>query len=124
MRFGGRTERRLPLTISVLLLGKEGHQVPEQVTTENVSRYGARILSKQRWQSGQSLQVAPFADEFRDDACVIYCQPDIKKFHVGLEFRGRARKWWREVVSESGTDQPAREVVHAAGKPQSDGSRS
>lgn len=120
MGLGGRSERRLPLEIAVLLLGKDGHQVPEQVTTENVSRRGARILSKQRWQSGQSLQVAPFADEFRDDACVIYCHPDTRSFHVGLVFRGRAGKWWRSVVSETGTDQPVREVIHAAGKPQAD----
>lgn len=113
MRFGGRSERRLPMTISVLLLGKDGHQVPEQVTTENVSRRGARILSRQRWQSGQKLQVAPFADEFRDDVCVIYCQPAIKSFHVGLEFRGRAGKWWRDVVSETGADQPVREMIHS-----------
>jgi PilZ domain len=110
MRLGGRSERRLPVAISVLLLGKDGHQVPEQVKTENVSRHGARILSKQRWQSGQRLQVAPFPDEFQDDARVIYCQPDTGDFHVGLEFRGPASKWWGDVVF---ADQQASEVTHA-----------
>jgi hypothetical protein len=122
MRLLGRSERRTPLAITVLLLGKDGHQVPEQVTTENVSRRGARITSKQRWRYGQKLQVAPFADEFHDDALIIYCVPGpAGHFHIGLEFRGAAANWWGDVVAEAIADQQvqqAPEVIHAGTRPQ------
>jgi PilZ domain len=100
MRLYGRSEKRMSMVIAAYLLDTEGRRATEQVVTENVSPRGARVFTKCRWQSGERLRIAGFANQFRVGARVVYCQPGPSGgFFIGLEFRERCADWWKDSVA-------------------------
>ena len=81
----GRTEKRLPVAITVHLKGP-GHR--ERAISENMSSRGLRIRTKKRWKPGAELQITSDHREFQGPARVVYCQPGPNQsFFVGLEVK-------------------------------------
>jgi len=100
MPLWGRSEKRMPMAIEACLLGASDAGATEQVVTENVSRRGARVITKQRWQSGEQLRIAALTGEFRRDARIVYCQSGpSNSFYLGLEFHECATNWWGDTVA-------------------------
>jgi len=89
-----RTERRIPMEISVYLEGNR--QVPgaESTFTENVSERGARVISVRRWDPDDRLMLSSRTGEFRSSARVAYCQPmQGDGFAIGVEFLETRGRW-------------------------------
>src|SRR5258708_13866183 len=65
VRFVGRMEKRLPISIVVsLTVARDQPANGAEVTyTENVSAHGARVISKRHWQPGEAAQVTSLKDE-------------------------------------------------------------
>jgi hypothetical protein len=100
MPLWGRSEKRVPMAIEACLLGASDPRASEQVVTENVSARGARVITKQRWQSGQQLRIAVLTGELHRDARIVYCHSGpSNSFYLGLEFRECATGWWGDVVA-------------------------
>ena len=108
MPLWGRSEKRMPMAIEACLLSASGPGATERVVTENVSRRGARVKTKQRWQSGEQLRIGILTNEFRRDARIVYCQSGPgNNFYLGLEFRECASDWWGDVApKKSGLRRP------------------
>ena len=105
MPIWGRSEKRMPMAIEACLLGASDARTSEQVVTENVSRRGARVIAKQRWQSGEQLRIAAPTGEFRRDARIVYCHSGPRNsFYLGLEFRECAADWWGEAAAKGIAD--------------------
>ncbi|MGB2664724.1 MAG: PilZ domain-containing protein [Candidatus Acidiferrum sp.] len=98
MGLEGRIEKRVGMEIPVRLLASERIGVVEKVVTVNVSPHGARVITKQRWRTGDHLGIASLAGDLRVHAKVVYCHPQgDDNFYVGLEFRRRFVDWERGV---------------------------
>ena len=96
VRFVGRMEKRLPISIVVSLTHVRDQPVNgiELTYTENVSAHGARVISKRNWQPGEVAQVAPLKDESTIRAKVVYCQKlQDDRYCVGLNFNGSPVTW-------------------------------
>ena len=88
----GRSEKRTPIEMSVVLSRGNGRSVKERTFTVNVSSHGLRAITKRMWQPGTRLQVTFAGEEFREPASVVYCQRLAnKKFAVGLALSAKAR---------------------------------
>jgi len=89
-----RKETRIPMEIPVVL---DGHrQIPgvEATFTENVSAWGARVVSTRRWDKGAPLLFASRTGEFRSEARVAYCQPlHGDGYAIGVEFLEPKGRW-------------------------------
>jgi hypothetical protein len=95
MSLGGRNERRFRVAIAVHLLSREEPRRTEGSVTENVSPCGARVLSKRRWQPGERLWITPAANEFLEEARVIYCEHGSgEEFSIGLKLAESLSDWW------------------------------
>ncbi len=96
VRFVGRMEKRLPISIVVsLALAQDQPANETEVTyTENVSAHGARVISKRHWQPGEVAQVTSLKDEVAIRGKVAYCQklPD-NRYCLGLNFNGHGVTW-------------------------------
>lgn len=81
-----RGENRIPAGVH-LELSKLNEPVVEKVPTENVSRHGARVLTKIRWMPNERVLVRlPQELEF-SGARITYCQDlSEESFGVGLQF--------------------------------------
>ena len=94
MPLGGRTEKRIPLAVPVYLVSTKELRVVEKAMTENVSPHGARVVTKQPWESGEQPRLSRRIGDFQLSAQVVYCQPLTDgNFCVGLEFRSDSMAW-------------------------------
>src|SRR5260221_10581881 len=87
----GRVEKRIHLEVTLQISGlqKPGlADLPEKMTTENVSAHGVRVLTKRALPPQERLLVAsPISNEEPIPARVVYCQPLAEGvFGVGLQF--------------------------------------
>ncbi len=90
----GRTERRIPMEIPVLIEGHRRAPGSESTFTENVSAGGARVVSVRRWEQGEQLVFASRTGEFRSSARVAYCQSlQGDGFAIGVEFLDPTGRW-------------------------------
>lgn len=83
----GRLEKRVELSVPVLISNSEGVSTIERTTTENVCSMGARLVTEHARELNAQLMIcSPVGDE-RRLARVVYCQvlPD-GRFGVGVEF--------------------------------------
>jgi PilZ domain-containing protein len=88
MPLGGRTEKRIPLTVPVYLVSTKELRVVEKALTENVSPHGARVATKQHWQPGEQTRLSRLTGDHQLSGRVVYCQRLTRgRFCVGLEFR-------------------------------------
>jgi hypothetical protein len=90
----GRLEKRAAVKVPVRLLPAENALVAETATTLNISRYGARLLTRRRWRPGEQVDLISMSGEFRRQARVVYCNLLTDgQFCVGLEFGASVKAW-------------------------------
>lgn len=95
-RFTGREEKRLPVTMEVMLVPAEGASAErrERGVVENISALGVRVCASNPWQLGEQVEVTPAVGEVPLMAEVVYCQKQgNERFAVGLKFRRRPVLW-------------------------------
>jgi hypothetical protein len=82
-----RIETRIPARVELELSGPDEPLVYEVTFTENVSRHGARVITKRRWRPNDSVLVKLPQECLPSGARITYCQP-LKgdEFAMGLQF--------------------------------------
>jgi hypothetical protein len=82
-----RMEARIPTRVGLELSGPDGPLIYEITFTENVSRHGARVVTKRRWSPNNSVLVKLPQESLPSRARITYCQP-LKgdEFAMGLQF--------------------------------------
>jgi hypothetical protein len=81
----GRSEKRTPVELAVLLSSLNERPFKERAFTENVSSRGLRAITKRIWQPGARLLVSFDVESVPGLARVVYCQRLAnKRFAVGL----------------------------------------
>jgi hypothetical protein len=90
----GRSERRIPKTVSVEVSLVDGPTLKEKVLTENVSPHGVRVLMQRSLRPRQQAVIISPNEGVSSRAKVIYCQRAAKnRFAVGLEPSTRVESW-------------------------------
>src|SRR2546428_14155266 len=82
-----RLEARIPTRVGLELSGPDEPLIYETTLTENVSRHGARVVTKRRWSPNDSVLVKLPQERLPSSARIAYCQP-LKgdEFAMGLRF--------------------------------------
>jgi hypothetical protein len=82
-----RMEARIPTRVALELSGPDEPLIYEITFTENVSRHGARVITKRRWSPNDSVLVKLPQERLPSRARITYCQP-LKgdEFAMGLQF--------------------------------------
>jgi hypothetical protein len=106
-----RMEARIPRRVGLELSGPYEPLIYETTFTENVSRHGARVVTKRRWSPNDSVLVKLSQESLPARARITYCQPSKgDEFAMGLQFSlviydwiglpvgGNALLWVRETV--------------------------
>jgi PilZ domain-containing protein len=70
-----RMEARIPTRVGLELFGAVEPPIHEIAFTENVSRHGARVVSKMRWSPNDSVLVKLPQGCLPSRARITYCQP-------------------------------------------------
>ena len=89
-----RTEVRIPTRVGLELSGPVEPLIYETTFTENVSRHGARVVTKRRWSPNDSVLVKLPQESLPSRARITYCQP-LKgdEFAMGLQFSLLVYDW-------------------------------
>jgi hypothetical protein len=89
-----RLEARIPTRIALELSGPDEPLIYETTFTENVSRHGARVVTKKRWRPNDSVLVKLPQECLPSRARITYCQP-VKgdEFAMGLQFSLVVYSW-------------------------------
>jgi hypothetical protein len=89
----GRSEKRIPKTVSVEVRLVDEPTVKERPLTENVSAHGVRVLAKRRFRpKQQAIVISP--NDVRSPAKVVYCELVAENmFAVGLQLFGKVESW-------------------------------
>lgn len=91
-----RLEGRNRASVAVELSSLSKPPVFEITSTENISTYGARIVTKAIWQANEPLSLKSLQGDLRSQARVVYCEPfDENKFAVGVELVSPVGSWKR-----------------------------
>jgi len=82
-----RMEARIPTKVGLELSGPDEPLIYEITFTQNVSRHGARVVTKTRWRPNDSVLVKLPQERLPSRARITYCQP-LKgdEFAMGLQF--------------------------------------
>ena len=89
-----RKEARIPTTVGLELSGLDEPLIYEITFTENVSRHGARVVTKRHWRPNDSVLVKLPQECLPSRARITYCQP-VKgdEFAMGLQFSLVVYSW-------------------------------
>lgn len=89
-----RMESRIPTRVGLELSSPGEPSICEITFTENVSRHGARVVSKRRWSANDSVLVKLPQEPVPSHARITYCQP-LKgdEFAMGLQFSLAVYDW-------------------------------
>ena len=89
-----RMEPRIPTRVGLELSGPDEPLIYETTFTENVSRHGARVVTKRRWRPNDSVLVKLPEECLPSRARITYCQP-LKgdEFAMGLQFSLVVYSW-------------------------------
>jgi hypothetical protein len=89
-----RTEPRTSARVEVQLLNTGALFIKEIALTQNVSRHGARVVTKTQWLPNQDVTVKLLRKNLSNRARVAYCNPvKEEEFAVGLEFSYPVASW-------------------------------
>jgi hypothetical protein len=89
-----RVELRPLARVEVQLISAEALRRNEVALTENVSRYGARVVTKTQWRPNQDVTVKLLQRNLSNRARVAYCNPvKEEEFAVGLQFSYPVASW-------------------------------
>ncbi|MFY9805040.1 MAG: PilZ domain-containing protein [Candidatus Acidiferrales bacterium] len=84
-----RTENRVGMKLTAMLIGTHGKLGVEKAITENVSARGARVISTSEWFVDDTILFSLPAGHFTSAARVAYCDAlGQGRFGTGLEFVG------------------------------------
>jgi len=89
-----RIEARIPTKVGLELSGPDEPLIYETTLTENVSRHGARVVTKRRRSPNDSVLVKLPQESLPSRARITYCQP-LKgdEFAMGLQFSFLIYDW-------------------------------
>jgi hypothetical protein len=90
-----RKETRTLARVEVELLSTKAPVVNEIILTQNVSRYGARVVTKTQWRPNDDATVKLVQKGLSNRARIAYCSP-VKgeaAFAVGLQFYSPVASW-------------------------------
>jgi hypothetical protein len=91
-----RMEVRIPKRVGLELSGQDEPLIYEITFTENVSRHGARVVTKRRWSPNDSVIVKLPQESLPSRARITYCQPFKEdEFATGLQFSLAVYDWIR-----------------------------
>jgi len=86
----GRSEKRTPVELAVVLSRAHRKPFKEKVVTENVSSHGLRVVTKSTWTPGARILVSFAREDIDEHARVVYCQRLAKgMFAVGIQFSAK-----------------------------------
>ena len=89
-----RMEARIPTRVGLELSGPDEPILYETNFTENVSRHGARVVTKRRWSTNDSVLVRLPQESLPARARITYCQPlKEDEFTMGLQFSSAVYDW-------------------------------
>lgn len=89
----GRSEKRTPIELSVVLSRLNQKSYKERTIAENISSRGLRAITGRMWRPGVRLLVSYGDEDFHEEASVVYCQPlGNKRFAVGLILLAKVRR--------------------------------
>lgn len=69
-----RCERRITTVVPVFLSKADPESSIETGFTENISRHGARVLTRGRWRLGDQVVISSRRGSLQAQARVVYCQ--------------------------------------------------
>jgi PilZ domain len=90
-----RTESRTPARVEVQLLGTDAPFINEITRTENVSQYGARVITKTKWRPNDAVTLKLLRGGLSNEGRIAYCKP-LKAggaFAIGLQFSSPVVSW-------------------------------
>ena len=89
-----RMEARISTRVGLELAGPDEPLIYEITFTENVSRHGARVVTKRRYRPNDSILVKLPREYLPLRARITYCQP-LKgdEFAMGLQFSSMVYSW-------------------------------
>jgi hypothetical protein len=89
-----RMESRTPARVGVEVSSPDEPSIIEIALTENVSRHGARVVTKRQWGPNDSVIVKLLRGNQRLGARIAYCKPSKRDaFAVGLQFSSAVGSW-------------------------------
>jgi hypothetical protein len=90
-----RIENRAPTNAKILVTSVDRPEVCETLTVENISRSGARALTRVLWKQDDRVLVQSLKGNFRAQGRIVYCKAVDHGggFAVGLEFFSPTGKW-------------------------------
>jgi hypothetical protein len=81
-----RISRRRAERVRLELSSLDGTPISEITVTENVSHHGARVVTKNRWEPLENVQVKFLSEARLAHAQIAYCNPSGNEFATGLQF--------------------------------------
>jgi len=90
-----RTSTRKAARVKLELSSLDESPISEITVTENVSHHGARVLTKNRWEPFENVQVTFLAESALAQARIAYCNPSGDEFATGLQFSLAISPWIR-----------------------------
>lgn len=89
-----RMEGRTVARVEVELLSTDAPFINEIALTENVSWYGARVVTKMRWRPNDGVTVKLLSEGLPNRARIAYCNPlKGETFAIGLQFSSAVVSW-------------------------------
>jgi hypothetical protein len=89
-----RVESRTPARVEVELLTTDAPFTNEITLTENISRYGARVVTKMKRQPNDDVDVKLRREGLSNRARITYCKPvKGEAFAIGLQFSLPVVNW-------------------------------
>ncbi len=90
-----RMESRTLAQIEVELLTTDAPFINEITLTENVSRYGARVVTKTQWRLSDDVDVKLRREGLCNRARIAYCKPlkGGEAFAIGVQFSSPVVSW-------------------------------
>jgi PilZ domain len=89
-----RVESRTPARVEVELLTTDAPFTNEITRTENVSQYGACVITKTKWRLSDDVDVKLRREGLCNRARIAYCKPlKGEAFAIGLQFSLPVPNW-------------------------------
>lgn len=105
MSLEGRKEPRIALTTPVYFIRTGDALLPDLAVTDNVSSYGARVVTNRPCHVGEDHRISPFPGEYHLKATVIYCTPrPNNQYWIGLKLQFAFTDWWAGVFGQRRPD--------------------
>ena len=89
-----RCEERVATSESILLSSLEQPSIAESTRTQNLSSYGARVITQRIWPVGSVVAIRSLASSLRAEAGVVYCRFfSNRRFAIGLKLLSKKGDW-------------------------------